>query len=276
MSTKNLARTVIESGRRNVWERRFSHREERAELRHFKTQVKKDPYVADAQAAPRIRPVRPEFGDKLNPTRRWMASRAGRQWADVKSELHKKFAGPWPVQHVIYQHMLKDVSYVHEVPGYGLRGWRDHVVTDDGVLQPIAVEKSRYPDNRRRIKERFTYRSEEGIRAWLKERRIEEVHGVLVWLVPLSSRWEKCHERYGCGLQHRVEKERIPVDTSGYSYRNGRDYYTGLTTPTKLVEVRFHKMVYSWKRGEKLNDRERQYWKTLSPEYKTRILEKKF
>ncbi len=109
MSTKNLARTVIEGGRyyRNCWERRQSHADERAALRVWMEQARADAEVAEARPAPRRKHVHRMFHDKLPPAERWLAAQVGRPWDDVYAELKERFdprttAG----RHIVYDHML--------------------------------------------------------------------------------------------------------------------------------------------------------------------------
>ena len=92
MTTKNLARTVIEGGRScyNQWERRYSNAQERAHERLVSAALvgAADPDVT--WYAPR-KPVYRGFRDKLAPAERWLRSHVGRPWSKVRSELFSRF-----------------------------------------------------------------------------------------------------------------------------------------------------------------------------------------
>ena len=68
MSTKYLARTVIEGGRRrrNRWQRRYTHKEERAAEQQVSSRVARRQELDDVLYEPR-RPLWREFNDKLGP-----------------------------------------------------------------------------------------------------------------------------------------------------------------------------------------------------------------
>jgi site-specific DNA-cytosine methylase len=106
MTTKFLARTVIEGGRAryNKLERRSSHRTCRVQTRLANGLALSD--VEDLEW-PTLEPVYKGFDDKLGPARRFLESRVGRSWAKVYSELRQKFdtrttAG----RHIVFDHML--------------------------------------------------------------------------------------------------------------------------------------------------------------------------
>ena len=85
MSTKRLARTVIEGGRDgwSKFSRRASHRKERARLRSFLVEAMRDPEGLDEVEPPRRPHVYKHFDDKLSAAERWLRSRVGRPWANV-------------------------------------------------------------------------------------------------------------------------------------------------------------------------------------------------
>lgn len=108
MSTKNLARTVIEGGRyyHNCWERRHSHAEARAAERDALAAVRGGA-DADDLAWPRRKKVHRTFRDKLSAVERWLRSNVGRPWDLVRAEIFARFdvrtlAG----QHVVFDHLL--------------------------------------------------------------------------------------------------------------------------------------------------------------------------
>lgn len=146
MSTKRLARTVIEGGRAryNKYERRHSHRAQRTREKRLCRRLRVDPELADEAAEPRREHVRKGFRDKLAPAERWLASHEGRPWLEVEGCILSRFdtrtiAG----RHIVFDHLLPgDYFSVW-------RGWRVNrrwwfYVDDEGRLRV-----SREPPNPR-------------------------------------------------------------------------------------------------------------------------------
>ncbi len=81
MSTKNLARTVIEGGRawHNCWERRNSNGVERSWEAQTSARLRTAIEVEELVYRPRQK-VYACFRDKLGPAERWLAAQAGRPW----------------------------------------------------------------------------------------------------------------------------------------------------------------------------------------------------
>jgi hypothetical protein len=113
MSTKNLARTIIEGGR-SRWSkhhRRHSLRSHRAAestlLRSF------DPIADGEDVVFRHRKgAHTGFSDKLSPACRWLERQVGRPWDRVRSELLQRFdtrttAG----RHIMFCHVLPSVEH---------------------------------------------------------------------------------------------------------------------------------------------------------------------
>ncbi len=115
MSTKNLARTVIEGGRtgESKWTRRSSAQDWRAENRRFCRALTNDPDRWDCATAPvrHIEWVDFIHADRTNPCERFLIARAGRPWDAVRSEICRRFdrrklAG----KHVTDDHLLDRVE----------------------------------------------------------------------------------------------------------------------------------------------------------------------
>jgi hypothetical protein len=112
MSTKYLARTVIEGGRAryNRFERRYSNSCERSHEHTVSSQL-----LRSDEPGLVVYPVRKVvyrgFSDKLSPAERWLESQAGRPWNKVRSELFARFdtrttAG----RHILFDHLLQSVN----------------------------------------------------------------------------------------------------------------------------------------------------------------------
>lgn len=115
MSTKNLARTVIEGGRHghSKYDRRTGLQDWRAATRRLSRKVTQDPESWDDTVPPKRNREWDDVchKDRTNPCDRFLASRAGRPWDKVQAEIFKKFdrrklAG----RHVIYDHLIDRVE----------------------------------------------------------------------------------------------------------------------------------------------------------------------
>ena len=110
MTTKKLARTILEGGRAspNKFDRRHSHSKERACARNFLKEVIADPDVFEESDPDPIERVYKGFGYNLGAIYRWLNHQTGRHWDDIYSELKSKFdvrttAG----RHIIYDNIIK-------------------------------------------------------------------------------------------------------------------------------------------------------------------------
>jgi hypothetical protein len=91
-------------------------------------------------------------------------------------------------------------------------------------------------------------------------------------MLPIRTAWEECHVRF-CERAHRTEM-RVVLREPDRPYAKpgrGRDGFTG---SLRQVAVSFHEVVTAWRRGDKLDERELQFWRTLHPRWKERILDK--
>lgn len=137
MSTKNLARTVIEGGRtgHSKYARRLRLRRLRRDTRLMCHALTSDP---DAWASIELpRPHRWWYeishADKIGPCDRFLQSRAGRPWDAVHSEICRRFdrrklAG----KHVTNDHLLAAVHFLYEPRWFGWRPPKFWV--DDGGI----------------------------------------------------------------------------------------------------------------------------------------------
>lgn len=120
MATKNIARTAIEGGRnwRNKWERRYSNRCVRSRERDQLLRLIQDPETVDSFTIRRRAKVYPEFNDKLNPVRQWLASQVGAPWADVYRRIRGEFDfGTTAGRHIV-GHIRQYVNTREEEPTY--------------------------------------------------------------------------------------------------------------------------------------------------------------
>jgi len=143
MSTKNLARTVIEGGR-SGWSRfarRHSHALVRAREREVSHALGKGADF-DALVYPKRDPVYRDFADKLGPARRWLRAQANRPWNQVRSELFARFdtrttAG----RHILFGHLLPEVEAIERYSGLTPR--RRCFIDAHGYLRVASVRRKR-------------------------------------------------------------------------------------------------------------------------------------
>jgi hypothetical protein len=170
MSTKNLARTVIEGGRgdhsRSI--RQLGHGIDRAIARQALGQAHRLVDL-DEVVVPQRRSRDTSFRDKLGPVLRWLASQAGRPWDRVRSELFQRFdtrttAG----RHILHCHMLSLVEEPHL--------WRPRFHVDAAGILRHSIPLVR----RRRTPMPL---SEAELHRWLAGRLVGQRGQALFWFV---------------------------------------------------------------------------------------------
>jgi hypothetical protein len=133
MSTKNLARTVIEGGRTGYsrYARRQSHGAERVKAHDLELALLRGHDPDSAVFEPLERVYR-SFDDKLGPARRWLRSQVGRPWDKVRAELFARFdTRTTSGRHILYCHLLE------EVRAYGddSKSYADYSISRHGILE---------------------------------------------------------------------------------------------------------------------------------------------
>jgi len=200
MSKKNVARTAIEPGRTGECksERRVATRAERHAVRQILHCAGEDDPLLPRRERPHL-----EQADKIGPARRWVASRCGRPWSDVYSELVRRFdprtlAG----RHILYDHLLRS-----EIDRFGESGsgrGRDFVIDEAGTLRDARRVWSRafWPRRARPEEVKAACR-------WLGDRRIGARGSKLFWFVRGESEWRRC-ANLACPRQHHTVLLALP------------------------------------------------------------------
>jgi hypothetical protein len=148
MSTKNLARTVIEGGRTHYYQFQRQHtngvaRVRTHELEHaLCTRADADNAVFEPR-----QPVYRDFADKLGPARRWLRSQVGKPWDKVRGELFARFdtrttAG----RHILFDHLLQEVRGPQHHIALSFRR-REFWISPHGILR--YRERRRKPPRQR-------------------------------------------------------------------------------------------------------------------------------
>ncbi len=115
MSTKNLARTVVEGGRSGRWRERYGNRVERQRVRAGLRQIAVSGEDGDAfdVASVSNEYYGTDFKDKLGPAIRWLDANVGRVWNDVHSEIRQKFDYRTTKGRHIIDHIVGEFGYVN-------------------------------------------------------------------------------------------------------------------------------------------------------------------
>lgn len=305
MSTKNLARTIIEGGRNksNKWDRRNSHAEQRAAVRNYMSEVTLDPENYDEYDVEPTQHVRKEFDDKLGPIYRWLQRQVGRPWDEVRADVSKEFdtrttAG----RHIVYDHMLNSVQigeepyrYYSRPPEDPLASYSDHdyYVDDDGILQKKRyLGRRRYRGDYEKVASIDTNR----LANWLGDRCVGRVGDKFFWFVPVGkgkkyphnghthiwrTQWGPPNKRmyyygsYGLRWEYIQEEVVYKTDSLGqYVYQDELNEYG----QKQRIVIGREKV---WKTGSKpvfrqdrkLDEKELAYWNNLPAYYQTKILE---
>lgn len=142
MSTKNLARTVIEAGRArwNRAARRHSNASERAWERVTSHKLLTATELEAVIYRPRDKVCRDQR-DRLAPAERWLRSQAGRPWAKVRSELFARFdARTTQGRHLIFDHVLRSLQRGTPVH----RGLASFTIDGFGILRVFSHRRRRF------------------------------------------------------------------------------------------------------------------------------------
>jgi len=178
MSTKNLARTVIEGGRarHNCWERRHSNA--LARRREARASAQLLTAIEIEEVAYRLRPkVYKDFRDKLGPAQRWLEAQAGRPWNKVRSDLVQRFdtrttAG----RHILYDHLLPSVE-----------GGRRQFSSPEFTVDRAGILKRKRPRGRPHLARERLAEPTDQERIWIAARRVGLRGSAHFWFVPTES-----------------------------------------------------------------------------------------
>lgn len=256
MATKDISRSAVEGGRpnRNKYNRRRSHRQERGSFRYWRDEVLKGVEFADERAVESRPPVRKDFTDKLSPAYRWIASRCGRPWAEVFSELSKLFdtrrLSSW---HIVYQHMLPEIEGGAKVETFTIASWRkcQFFVDDDGILQDRGFGHGRYSRGKKKSGPRFFQ-----VQARVGKRRVRNKGESFVWMVEDGLRWVPCDSYYGRYRCWRQEHRRLGI---GREHWNGGRYYN------------HEHQVTAYKEWRALTEGEVEWWLSVHESFRKRF-----
>lgn len=183
MSTKNLARTVLEGGRTGYekFGRNYATRQQRRKTREYLTRVKYDPEYYLEEKEPERRKIFEGFTDKLTPVRRFLETQADKNWTEVNRLIKDRFddrslAG-W---HVVYQHIYRDIAPTTNVFQCKYYSSYDYYIDDENILRKVY-----YPARKRYFisieEQKRTELLKCEIIKWLDYRKIGFVDGVLYW-----------------------------------------------------------------------------------------------
>lgn len=192
MSTKNLARTVLERGRPTAdkFFRRYRNRQERRALRDYLHAVEKDQEFYYDRIEPDHKHSAdwhgPVLTDQLTPVYAWVDKQIGKNWADVRRDIKEKFdvrtlAG----FHVVYQHILRDIAGSGEEE-YMFDGVSNcgYYIDENNLLQSRYNKHGFYtlfaPSS---SKEPFSEEQKQELIEWLDKRKVVFVNGRLYWFV---------------------------------------------------------------------------------------------
>jgi hypothetical protein len=194
MSTKRLARTVIEGGRTSFSkeERRRSHHERRIQERVLLRELLWDPEVEREVHLDRVPKY---FADRLSAAERWLRGHTGKPWRDVEGLIYTTFdlrslAG----RHIVFGHLLPREDRYSSLRG----GWRvartrgEFFVDDADLLQFRQFTRRRYARyNPRPLRWEQT---EHG--RWVGGRLIAKRGRFLYWLEPTTPLPERTEKRW--------------------------------------------------------------------------------
>jgi len=267
MSTKDISRSALEGGRANYnkYERNESHRHERSRTKVWLDEVRFDIEATEDSVPEPRNPVSKGFTDKLNPCYRWLASRCGKPWAAVYSELTSKFdtrnLASW---HIVNQHMLSDVEGAGTArDGFaGIFAYHRFYIDDGGILR----DRGKRAWRNRKVEHKGP--SKESVLAHAKGRKvIDNMYSDTGkwWALPDVPRWESCKGR-NCTISkhaHRVVETTSKALIERYSTPGLRTLGDSDWWRTFSKE---HIVSETWRAHTKFTKAEIKWWDTISYE----------
>lgn len=203
MSTKNLVRSAFERGKRGStkFEARYTHREERVQLRIWLSNTRKNPDFALSEDAPKRLRFWPETDYNFSPLRRWLERQVGRSWAEVNADIARNFT------HYYILHTLR--RWVNLYSDHRVR-YSDFIIDEQGILQ-FGTWLKEYRELRKRAHRGLSMArtiSEGEINAWRNGRKIKRCGKRYHWfmLVPARMPWPATEYRQDRRLSPREMK----------------------------------------------------------------------
>lgn len=254
MATKNLARTVLEGGRTGYekFGRNYATRQQRRQTREYLIRVQSDPEYYLEEKEPERKKIFDGFTDKLEPVKRFLASRVDKSWPETKSLIKEKFddrslAG-W---HVVYQHIYRDIAptiNVFQCEYY--IGFYDYYIDEENILRKVHRPNRKYKSLSNEEQTRLELLKREIIK-WLDYRKIGFVDGVLYW--------------FDGGGKDRVKITWDHYAANYLSYDGGYFPYEGC--PDNYI------LRYRFNQSAKLTAEEVNYFRNLPEKFQKNILE---
>lgn len=185
MSTKNLARTAIEGGRRQgyKYERKQSLRSARRGVNSALDAMRDPDEFYDMDFPERKRSSYwdgEKFNDRLGAVKRWMKAQVGKPWDKVYSVLRKRFdIRTTPGRHILFDHLLRMV-WTSQDHTTGHSEYRGYYVDAEGILRENPERRRYYYNSDWQL-----IREERNkIGEWLAGRLVGKVGNVLYWFEP--------------------------------------------------------------------------------------------
>lgn len=196
MSKKKLSKTYLERGkdRSDSYFAKHSHSESRAKQRDLLVEIIKDPASSDELCFDDV--VGSGMGSfkllsssNTAPIDRWLESKVGQTWSDVRSEAVEKFGKSTSVpEFTAINYILSkvnDTSSGFDANGYDASGpnyFQGYYVESDILKKRIKT--------RRKKSENISEDHIRSVENWLQGRMVGEKGGVLYWIVPSSGEWK--------------------------------------------------------------------------------------
>jgi len=182
MARKDLSKTVIEGGRANHCkiERHFLLRKERAATRDYCKKLLVNPDLADEEDINSIGRIYKDFADKISPLNRWLESKLGQPWDEVRSEACNMFdIRTTPGRHIIQDHLVgmieRNTAFMErhrDISGF----YRSFFYVKDGLL-------IRPPKDPKPIRIKFSMKDGNKIVDWLNNRAVGNVGNKMYWFI---------------------------------------------------------------------------------------------
>lgn len=230
MSTKDKSRTALEAGtnKNSRYYLRLERKTQRAQRKQICKQITNDIELAEEFLEPKSSESKC-FSDNVSFLEKYLQSKVGQVWDDVRSEIAKEFDGRTIAgKHILYDHILRSV--VSSGTGYDKDAnfyWdesvkvsnrfrtKDFYVDQNGILQEVKPDTKLF----KKIKDLLNTTDQEllEVDSWLRGRMIVQENKQLFWKTSSTALW-KCkldrilYRRHELRLTYYIENYYYDVD----------------------------------------------------------------
>ncbi len=267
MSTKNIARSIIEGGRTRGYKdtRDEQKRSERHNFKQFLNQVKIDSEIYDDGKDPvHEEPLDTyqfdeKFADKISPLKRWVEKKNGKGWNNTFSEIKEKFnTDTTPGRHIVEDHLLNEFQFDWHDHKFGYRK-DDLIINENGIIKKAKSDKI--------IRLNYYYKIDyEKTERWLGYKKIKLINEQPFWFVD--------SDKVGAKAKFNFYNNKFYYFTEDQLSEIKKNRYYSF--PISILSNDYNKQIFLVRpyfvKSRSLNKEEMKFWNNLSNGTREKII----